>query len=316
VVYERYHDLKIEPPEPKSIDRLIRSAVRTADEQFYTTTTDKLSPVTRVKLDALLNPTTLPDGTTDNTSILQQLRSDAGACKLNSVLAEIEKLKQIRALDLPSDLFSQSSSKVVSWYRQRVAVEDLSEIRRHPEHIRYTLLSAYCYQREREITDTLLDLLIDLIHKIEKRAERTVDKQILKDVKRIRGKHRLLYEVARVSIERPEGTIKEVIYPVAPEQTLRDLVQEFKAGGLYDIETADKLFQELITRFPGNVWGYIGWGDMYRNFKPESRIIGNYDKAKEKYRLGLARCNTEIDVITDRLDDLGVEQRKLSLGAE
>ena len=109
VVYERYRDLKIEPPEPKSIDRLIRSAVRTADEQFYTTTMEKLSPVTRVKLDALLNPTTLPDETTDNKSILQQLRSDAGACTLDSVLTEIEKLKQIRALDLPSDLFSQGS---------------------------------------------------------------------------------------------------------------------------------------------------------------------------------------------------------------
>ncbi len=36
VVYERYRDLKIELPEPKSIDRLIRSAVWTADEQFYT----------------------------------------------------------------------------------------------------------------------------------------------------------------------------------------------------------------------------------------------------------------------------------------
>jgi hypothetical protein len=77
-------------------------------------------------------------------------------------------------------------------------------------------------------------LLINLIHRIEKRAERTVDRQILKDVKRIRGKHRLLYEVAQVSIEKPDGTVKEVIYPVAPEQTLRDLVQEFKAGGSYE----------------------------------------------------------------------------------
>ena len=200
----------------KVIDRLIRSAVRTSDEQFYATTMEKLSPVTRKKLDALLNPKTLSDGTTDNTSLLQQLRSDAGACKLDSVLAEIEKLKQIRTLDLPPDLFSHASGRVVSWYRQRVAVEDLPEIRRHPEHIRYTLLSAYCYQREQEITDNLLDLLINLIHRIEKRAERSVDRQILKDVKRIRGKHRLLYEVAQVSIEKPDGTVKEVIYPVAP----------------------------------------------------------------------------------------------------
>jgi hypothetical protein len=133
---------------------------------------------------------------------------------LNSVLAEIEKLKQISSLDLPPDLFSQSSSKVVSWYRQRLAVEDLHDVRRHPEHIRYTLLSAYCFERRQEITDALIELLINLIHRIEKRAERTVDKQILKDVKRIRGKHRLLYEVAEASIENPHGTVKDVIYPI------------------------------------------------------------------------------------------------------
>ncbi len=234
VVYERYRDLKIEPPESKSIDRLIRSAVRTADEQFYMTTMEKLSPTTRVKLDALLNPITFIDGTTDNMSILQLLRSEAGGIKLDSVLAEIEKLKQIRSLDLPLDLFSQSSRKVVSWYRQRLAIEDLHDVRRHPEHIRYTLLSAYCFEREQEITDALIELLINLIHRIEKRAERTVDKQVLKDIKRIRGKHRLLYEVAEASIENPHGTVKDVIYPVVPEQTLRDLIQEFKAGGSYE----------------------------------------------------------------------------------
>jgi hypothetical protein len=36
IVYERYKELKIEPPQPKRIDRLVRSAVRTADERLYT----------------------------------------------------------------------------------------------------------------------------------------------------------------------------------------------------------------------------------------------------------------------------------------
>jgi len=72
-------------------------------------------------------------------------------------------------------------------------------------------------------------------------------------------------------------------------------------ASLGDIETADKLFQGLTTKFLDNVWGYIGWGDMYRYLKSDSRISEVYDKAEEKYRLGLARCNTEIDVITDRI---------------
>jgi hypothetical protein len=133
VVYERYRDLKIEPPEPKSIDRLIRSAVRTADEQFYWATIEKLSPQTKAKLDKLLDPAMLPDGTADNTSLLQKLRSDPGATTLKSVLTEIEKLQQIHSLGLPADLFSQAQRKVVSWYRQRVAIEILPEIRRHPD---------------------------------------------------------------------------------------------------------------------------------------------------------------------------------------
>jgi hypothetical protein len=137
-VYARFRDRKIEPVEPKSIDRLIRSAIRTADEQFYLTTTEKLSLETRAKLDTLLNPVTLPDGTAGNMSLLQQLRSEAGAATLDSMVTEIEKLKQLRSLGLPSDLFSHTLRKVVSWYRARIAVEDVREIRRHPATIRYT----------------------------------------------------------------------------------------------------------------------------------------------------------------------------------
>jgi DNA-binding cell septation regulator SpoVG len=110
----------------------------------------------------------------------------------------------------------------------------LSEIRRHPAPVRYTLLSAFCHQREQEITDTLIELLITLIHKIGARAKRIVEKEFIKDIRRVHGKNKLLYKVAEASIEKPDGKVKEVIYPVAPEQKLRDLVQEFKSGGSYE----------------------------------------------------------------------------------
>jgi len=35
IVYERYKELKIQPPQPKRVERLIRSAVRSADERLY-----------------------------------------------------------------------------------------------------------------------------------------------------------------------------------------------------------------------------------------------------------------------------------------
>jgi Domain of unknown function (DUF4158) len=113
-VYTRFKNLKIEPPEPKSIDRLIRSAVRNVDEQFYSATTERLSRQTREKLDALLRPAALVDGTVGTDSIRQGLRSEAGPSSLESVFTEIEKLQRIRSLGLPADLFSQTSRKLVS----------------------------------------------------------------------------------------------------------------------------------------------------------------------------------------------------------
>ncbi len=62
-----------------------------------------------------------------------------------------------------------------------MAVEDLHEVQRHPDPVRYTLLAAFCWQRRREIIDTLVDLLIDLIHRLGIRAEHKVDKAVIRE---------------------------------------------------------------------------------------------------------------------------------------
>jgi len=78
-------------------------------------------------------------------------------------------------------------------------------------------------------------------------------------------------------------------------------------AALGDVETAERLFKSLIERSPDNVWGYVGWGDMYRG--SYNKIPTNYGKAEKIYRLGLARCNTEVDVIEERLVDLENERK-------
>ena len=82
--------------------------------------------------------------------------------------------------------------------------------------------------------DTLIELLISIIHKIGSRAEHRVNNEVIKEVKRVQGKNKLLYDVASASLDNPEGKVKEIIFPVAPEQTLRDVIQEFKLSGSYD----------------------------------------------------------------------------------
>jgi TnpA family transposase len=243
-LYDRCRAQRLEPPTPERIERLIRSALRAADERFYAETRAKLSPTTRARLDALLTSTRTEQDAGDDSSgrsLLHELKQGTGAVNVDTLLMEIDKLAQIEALELPEDLFLDAAPKVVESYRQRVAVEDLHEVQRHPDLVRYTLLAAFCWQRRREIIDTLVDLLIDLIHRLGIRAEHKVDKAVIREVKRVRGKSRLLAEIAEVSVDNPEGAVKDVIYPIADEQTLRDVIAEFKATGSYDHQVRTKM---------------------------------------------------------------------------
>jgi hypothetical protein len=243
-VYDRCRTLHLEPPSTRRIERITRSALRTADELFFEATMAKLPSSTRIGLDTLLTTTfgnASPQADTIGRSTLHQLKQGAGAVKLDSVFAELDKLQIIEELDLPNDLFANCSPKVLESYHQRIAVEGLHEVRRHPDAVRCTLLAAFCWQRRREIVDTLVDLLIDIVHRMKIKAERKTEKIVLRELKRVRGKGRLLYEIAEASVDKPDDSVRSFIYPVADEQTLRDVIVEFKTIGTYDRQVRTRM---------------------------------------------------------------------------
>jgi tetratricopeptide (TPR) repeat protein len=73
---------------------------------------------------------------------------------------------------------------------------------------------------------------------------------------------------------------------------------------LGDSEKAEKLFRELVEEFPDNIWGYVGWGDMYCFGTYSEKIPPDYGRAEEIYKMALDRCDTDIDVIYGRLEGL------------
>jgi TnpA family transposase len=238
-VYERCRELCLEPPSPKRIERLTRSAIRTFDEWFFEIILARLPKSVHQKLDDLLDTGLFrdPDQGEDpgqGRSILHELKRAPGAATVNTVLSELEKLRHLEAIGLPEKLFGDTSPRVLESYRQRVAVEDLHEMKRHPVCVRYTLLAAFCWQRRQEIIDTLVTLLIDLTHRIRTRAEGKVDRVVFKELRRMGGKSKLLYRVAEASVANPDGIVRDVIFPVVAESTLQDLITEFKLTGSYD----------------------------------------------------------------------------------
>jgi hypothetical protein len=86
--------------------------------------------------------------------------------------------------------------------------------------------------RSRELIDTLGELLMNLIHHLGTKAERRVEKVLLQDLKRVHGKTSLLFQLAEAAVDYPDGIVRDVLYPVVSEKTLRDLVKEHRASSM------------------------------------------------------------------------------------
>ena len=234
----RCRELSIEPPAADRIDRIVRAAIHAHDEHFCAGILGRLAPATRGRLEALLRPaanesSNPPSDQSTGTApaLLLRLRGDPGKPSLAGVQEELAKLEFVRDIDLPRNLFDGVLPHELDRYRRRVAAEAPYEIRRHPEAARLTWLAAFVHLRGRTLTDDLVDLLIETIHRIGARAERRVDRELLDELKRVSGKQNLLFDLAGATLEQPDGIVRDVVFPVVGEQTLRDLVKEAKATG-------------------------------------------------------------------------------------
>lgn len=159
----------------------------------------------------------------DGPPVLAKVKEAPGNVSLETMLTEIDKLLAVRAIGLPLDLFTDVAPKVVAGWRARAAVESPSHLRTHPLPLRVTLLAALLHEREREITDTLVELLIPTVHRIGARAEKKVTEQLINAFKKVSGKENILFKLAEASIGTPEGTVREVVFPAVSggDQTLR-----------------------------------------------------------------------------------------------
>jgi TnpA family transposase len=224
---------RIEPPTPQRLERVIASALNAFEQEFFASLLERIPSACRTALDDLLKATGEEDGGSEiDRTPMAELRADPGRPSLESVLKEVAKLQCIDAVGLPQGIFEHVPSQIVQRYRLRAATEPPRELRRHPDPIRYTLVAAFCWQRRREIIDGLVDLLSQVVHRIGARSERKVVKALLEDLRKVHGKTTLLFRIAEAAVDNPDSVVREVVYPVVGEQTLRDLVREFKATGV------------------------------------------------------------------------------------
>lgn len=210
--YKWFKRKHLEAPTSDRLTRIIHSALHTFEQQLYDATLARLPEASQIALEALLQTEIAalevsedqgqipPDPQAirvQTTSTLQVIRQDPGRVGLATMLEEMAKLKHIRELGLPDDLFVGLARKVLSVYRNRASIEEPSRLRAHSKAQRLTLLSALCIMRAQEITDGLVNLLIHIVHKIDVRAEKRVEQEYMNEFKRVANKEGILYRIAK-----------------------------------------------------------------------------------------------------------------------
>ncbi|MCN0154355.1 Tn3 family transposase [Salinispora arenicola] len=180
------------------------------------------------RLESLYRPS--PDPAGGGETFLSELKADPGPLGVDTFLAEVGKLRRARALGLPVALFEGWSERLVDEWRHRAARSYPSDLEESNRDVRLTLLAALCHRRTTEITDGLVDLLVQLVDKIDAKAERKVEKELIRELRKVSGKEGILFRIAEAAVDRPDDTVRTVIYPVAGEGTLQQLMAEAKAN--------------------------------------------------------------------------------------
>lgn len=244
LVYEQLRKLHIEPPSKGRMKRLVTSAIYHYEQTFFTQTVGQLSSEVKARLGDLIDyPETLDNELdTDTQEIanypIHELKVGAGGAKVKNIKRVCVRLKQIQSIGLPEDLFAGIPLRFLRQYRQQVAVESPSHLRLRSQNQSgevqtLAMLAAFCWVRQREITDDLVNLLIRVLNDIRVRAKYNEEKRLLNDYIRVNGKQQLLFRLAQVMLENPDGIISEVLYPIIGEVRLQALVEEAKSTGVY-----------------------------------------------------------------------------------
>jgi len=224
--YTRLRALHIELPAEAELQRIVRAALHGFFQDVHQRVTARLTETVRTALDHLL---IVPSGASQST--FEHLKTDPSAPGIKPLQQEIAKLQTLRALGVPPEAVADLPWKVLQLLKRRAQHEHASKMREHPPIIRFALLACFVHLRTMEVLDDVVRMMLEIIRRIDTQTEKHLQKELLRDIKRVTGKVQLLYRIAEAVVEEPDGTIRTVLFPEVKEETFRDLAAEAKASG-------------------------------------------------------------------------------------
>ena len=215
---------KIDPPSIKELRRYINKVYAEYEYSLFNSIEEKLTLKNKQQLNNIIKIQS------DGNSILSLLKSNVGKISTPTIKAEVTKLEYIKDTGVfTKNLMGIIPRKVLKRYHDKLSIlkiSDLVRIRKANSLQYYGMVGCFCLYKGAKLFDILIEIFIRRFYKIEQKAKANA-KQELWDCQE---QNNLLFDnLVDISISKPDGVIREAIYP--------------QVGGLAKLEQA-KLSKE------------------------------------------------------------------------
>lgn len=234
---QRCRSLCIELPTEKELRKHVNSAWQQYLDKACEKISQRLGPEIMDKMDKCL------DFDPKDKERYDWIKASPRKFGMKTLLCEIRRLQFINEIGIRADIhLNDVPEEVLELLRDRAAPEGAYQMKRHPKNYKYALLAALLYFRSMELIDNIIDIFLQLIRRIEKKADRKLERDLIGSIKAVYKKKEFLYKMAKAITENPHGTVENVIFPVVGVEILNQIVAEYEGRELNyeNTQTAEK----------------------------------------------------------------------------
>lgn len=187
-------------------------------------------------------------GETVDVSLLD-MRRDPGRVGLETFKQVLSQLKFIVSLNLPQGYIAGLHTKWVSDVTRKFTRQDPWEIRRFSSKRQIGLYAVYLCSRQVEIVDSLIDVLIDSVHKINTQADKRLRVELGKKLHQVYDTEKLLKSILQEALTRPNAKVKDVIFPIIDPVAAKEILDEKKGRKNPTVETFEIMHRSWKLRY-------------------------------------------------------------------
>lgn len=215
----------IESFKEKTMTRIILDATNAFESRLFENLHNSLSTEDESQLNGLLLPYK------EGLSYLGWINKEINNPSLDSILKLMEQLSILNRFNFDIATIQAIPRKRIVHYSEAFTRLNPSDLKQMTDNKRCAHSFMYCHTRKEEIIDKTIDMFNRIIRNVIHKSEKRVVKKLINDVKKVYGKDTILFNIAEICLEQPDGTIRDKIFPIIGQDKLKNIIDEYKKKG-------------------------------------------------------------------------------------